>query len=224
MIRTPSARARRSIGSASASARCTTCTRAPVSRAAAIEPRRSPSPRPRRDGRRGTGVARAGRLRRGRDHVGVLGVRDQQPVDGGQLGQRRPQPGVVQRRELRHTGVEQEALEPDDAGLEQRPELVDVAGHGAAPERDVGRDLAFRRLLVSRATPRPMVVGGIELRGMSTIVVTPPATAARVARGEALPLGAPGLVDVHVAVDQAGQQHLVVGQRDRVGRCVVERR
>ena len=50
---------------------------------------------------------------------------------------------------------------------------------------------------------------------MSTIVVTPPAAAARVALLEALPLGAAGLVDVHVGVDQAGQQHLVVGQLDR---------
>ena len=59
------------------------------------------------------------------------------------------------------------------------------------------------------------MVGGMLLSGMSTIVVTPPAAAARVARGEALPLGAAGLVDVHVGVDQPGQQHLVVGEVDR---------
>ncbi len=47
---------------------------------------------------------------------------------------------------------------------------------------------------------------------MSTIVVTPPAAAARVAVVEALPLGATGLVDVHMGVDQPGQQHLVVGE------------
>jgi hypothetical protein len=35
--------------------------------------------------------------------------------------------------------------------------------------------------------------------------------------GEALPLGAAGLVDVHVGVDEAGQQHLVVGEVDGVG-------
>ena len=95
--------------------------------------------------------------------------------------ERRPQPGVVQRRELRHAGVEQEALEPDDARLVQRAQLVEVARDGAAPEGDVGRDLALRRLRVSRATPRRVVVGGMELRGMSTMVVIPPATAARVA-------------------------------------------
>ncbi|SHN88072.1 hypothetical protein SAMN05660350_04342 [Geodermatophilus obscurus] len=39
---------------------------------------------------------------------------------------------------------------------------------------------------------------------------------------EALPLGAPGLVDVHVAVDQSRQQHLVVGEGDRAGGGVVE--
>ena len=53
---------------------------------------------------------------------------------------------------------------------------------------------------------------------MSTIVVTPPAAAARVARGEALPLGAARLVDVHVGVDQAGQQDHVVAELDHLGR------
>ena len=49
---------------------------------------------------------------------------------------------------------------------------------------------------------------------MSTMVVTPPAAAARVAEREALPLGAARLVDVHVRVDQPGQQDLVVAERD----------
>ena len=43
------------------------------------------------------------------------------------------------------------------------------------------------------------------LSGMSTIVVTPPAAAARERGRESLPLGAPRLVDVHVRVDQAGK-------------------
>ena len=73
-------------------------------------------------------------------------MRDQQPVEARQLGQRGPQPGVVQRRELRDAGVEQEALEADDAGLVQRAQLAEVARHGAAPEGDVGRDLALRHL------------------------------------------------------------------------------
>src|SRR4051812_16588513 len=51
----------------------------------------------------------------GGDHVGVLGVRDQQSVEGRDLPQGGPQPGLVERRELRNSGVEQEALEPDDA-------------------------------------------------------------------------------------------------------------
>ena len=61
---------------------------------------------------------------------------------------------------------------------------------------------------------------------MSMIVVTPPAAAARGRSGEALPLGAAGLVDVHVGVDQAGQEHLVVLEVHRAGgrgRVVVRR-
>ena len=167
-------------------------------------------------------VARARRFRCGRDHVGVLRVGDQQSVDDGQFGQRRPQPGVVQRRELGHAGVEQEALEADDARLEQRPQLVDVARHGPAPEGDVGRDLAVRRrsFHVQRldgGRRRDRVEGHVDDRG--------DAAGDRGARRrrEALPVRAPRLVDVDVAVDQAGQEHLVVGQRDRAGRGVVER-
>ena len=56
------------------------------------------------------------------------------------------------------------------------------------------------------------------LSGMSTSVVTPPAAAARVGGLEALPLGAPGLVDVHVRVDQPGMTtavpaSMIVGTR-----------
>jgi hypothetical protein len=46
------------------------------------------------------------------------------------------------------------------------------------------------------------------LSGMSMIVVTPPAAAAAVAVA-ALSFGAARLVDVHVGIDQARQQHLV---------------
>ncbi len=59
----------------------------------------------------------------------------------------------------------------------------------------------------------------MQLSGMSTSVVTPPAAAARVAVVEALPLGAARLVDVDVAVDEPGRDHQVadvddVRQRD----------
>jgi hypothetical protein len=60
------------------------------------------------------------------------------------------------------------------------------------------------------------------LSGMSTTVVMPPAAAARVARLEALPLGAPGLVDVDVGVDHAGHQGEVaeVGDGEALGHRV----
>ena len=54
---------------------------------------------------------------------------------------------------------------------------------------------------------------------MSSTVVTPPAAAAAVPRREALPLGAPRLVEVHVRVDESREQHRVVREHD-VGRLV----
>jgi hypothetical protein len=148
-------------------------------------------------------------------------VGDEQAVEGRQLGQCGPQSGVVQWCELRDAGVEQEALEPDDTRLVQRPELVEVARHGAAPERDICGDLACRRLAfhvqrIDAGRGRDRVEGHVDDRG--------DATRDRGAGrgGEALPLGAPRLVHVHVAVDQAREQHLVVLQGHGTGRRVVE--
>ena len=76
---------------------------------------------------------------------------------------------------------EQEALEAEDARLVQRPQVGEVAGHGAAPEADVDEGLPVGRPPAWPAGASTVVVGGMLLSGMSTIVVTPPAAAARVA-------------------------------------------
>ena len=55
-------------------------------------------------------------------------------VDGGHGG---VEAGPVQRRELRHAGVDEEALEAEHPGLVQRRQLALVARHRSAPEPDV---------------------------------------------------------------------------------------
>jgi hypothetical protein len=174
-----------------------------------------------RPGREEAGVSRAARVGGRRDHVGVLGVRDEQSVEGRDLGEHSSQCGVVQRRELRHAGVEQEALETDDAGVVQRAQMVEVARNGAAPERDVGRDLVSRCLpfhlqRLDRGGRRDRVEGHVDDRRDATGDGRPGGA------GEAFPLGPAGLVDVHVAVHQTGKEHLVVGEGDRGLRSVVE--
>ena len=59
---------------------------------------------------------------------------------------------------------------------------------------------------------------------MSTIVVTPPATAARVAVAKPSHSVRPGSLTCTWLSTRPGQQHLVVGQGDGAGRRVVERR
>ena len=209
------------------------CVRHPVSRAASITV--SIAVVSAASGRRGqeVGVVRPCLSSRCRPMIcRILRVHDEHAVEGGDLGHRLAELGGGQRRELRHAGVEQETFETEDAGVVQLPQVAEAVRHSAAPEADVDRALAGRgtsRFTVSAST---VVVAGIEFSGMSRMVVTPPAAAAAGGAGEALPLRAAGLVDVHVGVDQPGEQHLVVGQFDqlaapagtRVGRTGSDRR
>jgi hypothetical protein len=147
--------------------------------------------------------------------MGVLGVHDQQPVEGRDLAHDRLELSRVQWRELVDAGVQQEALESEDAGVVQRAQLGEVARNRAAPEADVdvrlgrgGLSLEVQGRYV--ASRRDAVERHVDDRGDA-------AGRGRFGRaGEALPLGAPWVVHVNVRIDEAGHQHLVVGQRHLV--------
>ena len=115
----------------------------------------------------------------------------------------------VQRRELVDAGVQQEALEAEDAGVVQRAQVGHVAGDGAAPEADVDVRLACAalRLTSSAATS---TVGGMLLSGMSTSVVTPPAAAARVALAKPSHSVRPGSLTCTWESTRPGSSDLVV--------------
>src|SRR4029453_19436381 len=88
-----------------------------------------------------------------------------------------------------------------------------VSVGGAAPKADVDVDLALGGLALDLEGGhvdgrRDRVERHVEDGG------DPAGGGGPGGRGEALPLGPAGLVDVHVGVDQAGQQDLVVGQGD----------
>ena len=121
--------------------------------------------------------------------------------------------GGVEVRELLDAGVEQEALEAEDAGVVERREVGDVARDRAAPEADVdpglaGGDRALGLERGDRRRRRDAVERHVDDRRDAA------GRGGAGRAGEALPLGAAGLVDVHVRVDEAGQQHLVVGELD----------
>jgi hypothetical protein len=138
-------------------------------------------------------------------------VDEQQAVEGRQLAHRHP--WVRQGRELRDPAVEQEALDAEHPGLVQRAQLALVARDRAAPEGDVDRALPVRGL------PLDLECGHVDggRQRVQRHVDDRRDGAGRGGAGgggEALPLGATGLVDVHVGVDQAGDQHLVGGRPD----------
>lgn len=72
-----------------------------------------------------------------------------------------------------------------------------------SPTSTKPRPCSASALVNSAAT---LVVAGMLLSGMSMMVVQPPAAAARVALSS-FPLGAPGLIDMHMRVDQARHHH-----------------
>ena len=150
------------------------------------------------------------------DGVAVLGVHDHQRAEPGGLGHRRGEVGRRQVRELLDAGVEQEALEPEDARLVQPGEVGAVGRHRTAPEADVDPGLAGgdRTLLLERGDGRGRR-DAVERHVDDRRHAAGGGGAGRA--GEPLPLGAPGLVDVHVGVDEAGEQHLVGGELDDVG-------
>ena len=206
---------RRSAGTDAALDRCTMCTRQPVRRAASITCSiATSSVAVGRDGRGSRRSAARGRPANRCDRAGVLGMHDQQPVELGDLGHRRVDLVAEQRRELRHPGVEQEALEAEDAGVVQRAQVAEVARHRAAPEADVDEALAVRRCPASAPAPPRSTVAGIELSGMSRIVVTPPAAAAAVAVAKPSHSVRPGSLTCTWVSTMPGMQHLVGAQVD----------
>ena len=170
----------------------------------------------RRPGRQEPGVTAARRGGRGVEHGRILGVDDHQRPQPGQLGQVPFQLLRVQVRKLVHARMHQEALEPEHPGLVQRRQLGGVARDGPAPEPHIHERLRCGHLLLGpqrrhRHRGRNAVQRHVDQGGH-------PAGRRRPGRGrEPLPLGAAGLVDVHVRVHQAGQQRLVPGQLQHPG-------
>ena len=157
------------------------------------------------------GVRLAVRRRRMLDGVGVLCMHDHQAVEGGDLAHGRLELFGVHGRELVDTGVQQEAFEAEDARVVQRTEVTDVAGNGAAPEPDVDMRLGLCGLALH--LERGDVDGGRNAveRHVDQRRDSPCGSGPRRA-GEPLPLGAAGIVDVHMRIDDAGKQRLVANR------------
>lgn len=104
-----------------------------------------------------------------------------------------------------YPAVDQKPLKPPHPALHQRQQLRPVPGHDAPPERDVDPALAPRCV---RLRPQPARRRrrrhGVQ-RHVHDGGDAPGGGCAR-ARVEALPLGAPGLVEVDVGVDEAGEE------------------
>jgi hypothetical protein len=130
-------------------------------------------------------------------------VDDGEGVPRPQRRHRGLQLGQAHGRELRHAGVGQERLAAERARVDQGRQLGEVAGDDPAPEADV--DVAAPRGGAPLGLQRRHAGGARQ--AVERHVHDGGDPAGRRRRGgvlEALPVGAAGLVDVHVGVDQPG--------------------
>ena len=136
------------------------------------------------------------------ERTGHLGVDEQHEA---QVAHDRHRPLEVRAhdvRELVDARRAEEALRARDAELGQPLELARVPGHDAAPERDVDVRLVRERLAL-------LLGRGARGRGRDAVERhvddgrDPAGGRGLGGRAEALPLGAPRLVQVHVRVDDA---------------------
>src|SRR5215211_8591705 len=72
-----------------------------------------------------------------RDRFGVLSVNDHEGAVRAQDRQVFLELVLVEEREFVNSGVQQEALEPEDTGIVQPTEVFEVAGDGPTPETHV---------------------------------------------------------------------------------------
>jgi hypothetical protein len=145
------------------------------------------------------------------EHTGILRVHDQQRAQPRDLEEGVVELPGVEVRELVHTRGCEEALEPEDAAFVQFGQAAEARRHRAAPEPDVDDGLwrGDRALHVEGGG----IHGGGDAVERHVDDRRDPAGGRGTGRArEALPLGAAGLVDVHVGVDEAGQQHGAGGE------------
>jgi hypothetical protein len=126
----------------------------------------------------------------------------------------RAEVGLADMTELVHAGGEQKALEAEHAGAAKRLEVGQVTRHHAAVKADVDPALAGRGGLLGFQAGH-----GRRRRDRVERHVDDGGDAAGRRRprgaGEALPLGAARLVDMHVAVDQARRDDQIAGVVER---------
>ena len=142
---------------------------------------------------------------------------DHERVEGLELGHVLFHLVRVQVRELVHAGVQQEALEAEDALVVQRAQVGLVARDGAAPEPDIDERLVLGHLaleleVLHRGGGRDGVQRHVDDGGHAAGRGGPGGG------GEAFPFGAARLVDVDVGVHQARDEDLVVGELDQLRR------
>ena len=151
---------------------------------------------------------------RGGDGALELGVAQERHPGVAQHLQRGSELGLAHVAELVHPGRHQEALEAQHPGAAQRRQVGQVLGHHPTVKADVDPQAALGRGLLGlqrrhRGGGRDRVERHVDDGGDAAGRRRPGRA------GEALPLGAPRLVDVHVAVDQPRHHHQVIGVEHR---------
>ncbi len=135
-----------------------------------------------------------------------LGMRQERQPGVAEHGHRRPQVRLGGVRELVDARVNEEGFAAERAARSELGQLAHVPRDHAPPETDVDVELSLggAQLLLEGGAPggdRKAVERHVDQRGHAT------SGGGAGRRREPLPVGAAGLVDVDVAVDQPGRNH-----------------
>ena len=117
--------------------------------------------------------------------------------------------------ELWQPGVGEEALEAEDTGIVKWTELIQVCRDQSSQETDVDLTLALCRLFFDLERVDIDRDGDAVERHVDQRRDPAGSCCGRCAL-EALPVGMPGLVHVHVGIDQTGHEHDVRIELDRL--------
>ena len=145
------------------------------------------------------------------ERAGPFGVHEERQAERSQHGHDLIEILLADMREFVHSRRTEKTLEAEHTGSCERLEMIHIARHHPAPERHVHMTLARggAALRVERLNGRRGNAVERHVHDRRDAALPRPLAS----RHKTFPVGAAGLVHVHVGIDETGQDHQVAPRR-----------